>query len=287
MMQRLGKDLNRSTRAFSTLVRSEDQDGGEINLHGPSLLDVCMAPGGFSKYFLAVHPRGQVKGFSLPRSSGGHELLINPSDPRVKVQFTDITLMAAEMDVDVSMIVSEHPDKSRFHTTRPYQHDQFELAICDGQVLRTHERPTYRESNEAPRLLFSQLVLAMQRIKQNGSIIVLLHKLEQARTMKLLYTFNKFSRVELFKSSKSHAIRSSFYMVAKEVQPQSPDALEAVELWKESWRVLSFRGKAEYSNQSTEETRKMLEEFGDRLIRLGTPVWETQWCALSKTTFCN
>jgi hypothetical protein len=66
--------------------------------------------------------------------------------------------------------------------------------------------------------------LGLQRIKPGGTLIILLHKLETWHSMILVRFFSTFATVELFKPVKAHAIMSSFYMVAKNVQPQSTEA---------------------------------------------------------------
>ncbi|KAF2135091.1 uncharacterized protein K452DRAFT_239995, partial [Aplosporella prunicola CBS 121167] len=70
-----------------------------------------------------------------------------------------------------------------------------DLAICDGQVLRNHPRQSYREQVEASRLILSQLVFSLQRIKPRGTIVILLHKLDSWDNLELLYTFSKFAQI--------------------------------------------------------------------------------------------
>ena len=65
-------------------------------------------------------------------------------------------------------------------------------------------------------------------------MIVLLHKLEAPDTVSLLYTFSKFSSVKLFKHSKFHATRSSFYMIATNVQRQHQEIDIAIDTWKKT-----------------------------------------------------
>jgi hypothetical protein len=173
-----------------------------------------MAPGGFAASVLKVNANARVCGVSLPVSQGGHELLLPgwKTNPRIQVTFLDITMLASEMGItDVPM---NHTDASNFLQDRPFQSQVFDLVFCDGQVLRTHSREEYREQVEAKRLLTSQLVLALQRIKHCGKLVLLLHKVEALHTVLLLHTLSKFSLIQLFKPKKKHATRSSFYVVA-------------------------------------------------------------------------
>ncbi len=175
-MQGIGREIDQKTGVFSSI--------GHSTKH-PKFLDLCMAPGGFSQFLIDLHPNAEVCGISLPPSSGGHEMLLNLEDPRVKVQLLDITMLASEMQIsekDTLKIPLEHPDAGNFRTDRPYLSETFDLVICDGQVLRTHERLEYRERVEAGRLFVSQLVIGLSRIRTGGAMVVLLHKLERGAT---------------------------------------------------------------------------------------------------------
>jgi len=76
-------------------------------------------------------------------------------------------------------------------------------------------------------------VIAMEHLKNNGTLIAVLHNPESLETAEILHIFSSFSDITLFKPDKAHAKRSSFYMVTKNVQPHIQAAIEAVETWKE------------------------------------------------------
>ncbi|OCL05232.1 hypothetical protein AOQ84DRAFT_414080, partial [Glonium stellatum] len=113
-------------------------------------------------------------------------------------------------------ILTKHPDAINFLQHRPFQRQKFDFIFCDGQVLRMHVRAEYRETSEASRLLTNQLVLAMQWIRQDGKMVMLLHKADAWDTVALFYTFSKFSSLQLFRPKKKHSIRSSFSPSPKE-----------------------------------------------------------------------
>lgn len=272
--------MDQKTGVFSSVGRLRIQ---------PKFLDLCMAPGGFSQFLIDLHPHSEVCGISLPVSSGGHKILLNTEDPRVNIQFLDITMLASEMlssKEDLLKIPQDHPDAGNFRSDRPYLNATFDCVICDGQVLRTHERSEYRESVEAARLFMSQLVIGLSRIRPGGAMVILLHKLEKWRNMRLLHLFNKFSNVQLFKPKRSHALRSSFYMIASDVQPQSHHATEAVDSWKKVWTAATF-GPPEPENHSEKDAQDVLDSFGEQYLRLGTPIWLIQKNALEKSSFCR
>ena len=251
----------------------------------PTVLDLCMAPGGYSATALKYNAGASARGISLPPGLGGHPVILE--DPRVKVWLQDITMLAA--DLGFTEIPSNRPDRSEFVVDRcAYENLSFDLVFCDGQVLRTHapNRETYRDqTKEATRLICSQLILALTRIKSGGTLAMLLHKAESFRTMALLRDFDKFANIELFKPVVGHARRSSFYLIAKMVQPDHPDAIAAKARWMEVWKAATFpelsTDPASMFNVSDHEVSVLLAEFGERLIELAEPVWEIQRKALT------
>ncbi len=136
-MRTIGLELDEATSALTL------RGGGNSR---PAILDLCMAPGGFSSAALYRNPSALLRGISLPPSQGGHEMLLKGSwsktDPyaRVYVSFRDITLLAGEMGTPASSIPASHPDAASFSFDRPFLEQKFDLVFCDGQVLRTHER---------------------------------------------------------------------------------------------------------------------------------------------------
>lgn len=136
-MRNIARELNRATSAF-------DLQGSSNS--GPAILDLCMAPGGFSSFALSRNPSALLRGISLPPSQGGYEMLLQDSwsdtDPnaRIYVSFRDITLLADEMGTPISSIPASHPDAASFSPDRPFLDEEFDIVLCDGQILRTYER---------------------------------------------------------------------------------------------------------------------------------------------------
>lgn len=275
-MQHIGDEMEAST--------------GVINLkqQDPAILDLCAAPGGFVATALKYNPSATVCGISLPKSLGGHRLLVKfgRADRRVTVRYMDITLLGTEYGLDASQVAL-----SNLSSERPYLGQAFDLVFCDGQVLRTHaqHRDTEREKFEARRLTCSQLILALQRIRDGGTLIMLLHKVEAWNTLVTLRTVSAFSKVQLFKPKKYHATRSSFYMVATDLKPGSPAARIAVEGWKAMWREATIGlpdtdsedSFTALSKERVQEVNEMVEDFGAQLIQLAEPIWLVQKNALS------
>ncbi|WDK17053.1 hypothetical protein CGRA01v4_08336 [Colletotrichum graminicola] len=279
MMKDIGVELHRKLYAFT--------------IKGPPLgqkriLDMCMAPGGFLAIALQKNPGAHALGFSLPVSQGGFQRLLSPSK-NVEVKFMDITMLV--QDMGATDIPSNHPDSDHFIRQQQLgPQDKFHLVLCDGQVLRQHQefRAQYRERCEARRLTATQLALGLEHLEPGGTMVVLLHKVEAWDTVLLLWKFSKFSTVRLFKPTKRHVNRSSFYMVASKVQSLSAAATAAIKVWKEVWRVATFDLNGEMKHNWREEepsAKELIDEFGDQLIRLGKHIWKTQADALEKAAF--
>lgn len=230
------------------------------------------------------NPRACALGFSLPISEGGHKVLL-PTGPNVTLRFLDITMLAADMGI--AEIPAEHPEAERFLSQQLDPGQLFDLVLCDGQVLRTHSRAAYREKREARRLSATQLAIGLEHVKIGGTMIVLLHQVEATDTVSLLYRFNKFSSVEFFKPTRHHTKRSSFYMIATNIQSQHCEAILAVEMWKKQWKVATFGTDEEYKELRAAclYEEEVLGEFGTELVRLGRKVWGIQAKALENAPF--
>ena len=205
MLQDVGTELHNATQVFSF-----DKKRVEI-------LDLCIAPGGFGACALRENLMGVVDGFGLPVEEGGHPILVpyGKRDSRIRVHFSHITMWAEELGVDT--IPKDHPDASKFCRGWPYVHTSYDLVICDGQVLSTHQIAEYRERTESTRLPNAQLVLGLRRIKPGGTLILLFHRIHKWRCLRLLRPFNSFAKVQVYKPKTSHTEKSSFYLVAKNV----------------------------------------------------------------------
>jgi len=276
MMKEIGQEMHRSTCALAI---------SKMAPNSPTILDMCMAPGGFLVTTLNINPGARALGFSLPVSKGGHKALL-PRDPNVTLKFLDITMLAADMGV--KDIPAEHPEAKNLLSQQLNPGQLFDLVLCDGQVLRTHVRAAYRQMREARRLTVTQLAIGLEHVKIGGTMVVLLHKVEATDTVSLLYRFSKFSSVMLFKPTRHHAKRSSFYMIATNIQSQHCEAVLAVERWKREWKVATFGTDVEYEEElraACLNAEEVLGEFGIELVRLGREIWEIQARALEKAPF--
>ncbi|KAK0704079.1 hypothetical protein B0T26DRAFT_807478 [Lasiosphaeria miniovina] len=271
LMRTIGLELDKATSALTIQRRGKPR---------PAILDLCLAPGGFS--LAALQRNGWstiVRGISLPPEQGGHKVHlrnVSSEDNTTATKFVDyrdITLLAEEMGVPLSKIPASHPDRDLFSSYRPYLGRKFDLVFCDGQVLRTHERGKHRQEDEALRLLTSQLVLALQRIRSGGTMMILLHGADKWPSM-----------------------RSSFYLIVKGVKPGREAAVQAVERWKVQWKLATFENEVMNEREwevlggiegSAMEAEAVLKEFGSELLRLAEPVFAVQAEALKQAPWMS
>ncbi|KAI1484745.1 hypothetical protein F5X96DRAFT_411131 [Biscogniauxia mediterranea] len=303
MMEQIGDEMD----SASSILTLPDRPP----FSRPRVLDLCFSPGGFVSSIMKRNPNALIYGVTLPVSLGGHEIMLPRwrENPRLHVKFCDLTMRAADMGVDASMIPEGHPDRANFDfSTRLFAADSwqdtevdetFDLVICDGQVLRTHApmRAAYRENREASRLTLAQLVIGIQRLRKvgnsghRGRLVMLLHKVDALDTAWLLRTISTFAKIRLFKPRHKHALRSSFYLLATEVRADSDEAAQAINEWRKDWAIATLGTEHEWIYRQNEKlfnseaVSKLTMEFGQELIRLGEPVWRTQTSALKKAPF--
>lgn len=280
MMKDIGAQMQKKTGALTP---------GELDASVFQMLDLCMAPGAFTLSVMSHNRHRNVlaHGITLPVRDGGHQLLVDRS--QVRVEELDITMLATEFGCET--IPQSHPDHGLFLTQQPFCDQQFQLILCDGQVLRNtvHPRSEHREIFEARRLADAQLILALQRIMPGGTIVMLLHKAEAYDTIELLHQFDSFSEIQLFKPIKHHQIRSSFYLIAKDVQPHAETAQAALKEWKKDWYRSTFGGENGTGEKDKDIDMKraqdILDKFGGRLVEMAEPLWKLQADALAAKDF--
>jgi hypothetical protein len=142
-------------------------------------------------------------------------------------------MLANEMGRPATSIPTQHPDIKKFSSKRPFQNETFDLVFCGATGARlAHAGAEHHESHKRLRLVTSQLVFALQRLRNQGSLVLVMHKPESFNTAEVIHTFTKCSTVRLFKSKTKHAITSSFYIVAMKVDTQSEEMQSAMVKWK-------------------------------------------------------
>ena len=245
--------------------------------------------------------------------------MILPLDKLRGMKYADVTMLASEMLKGIDKTIPKgFSDATKLISLRPFVSHKMDLVLLDGIVLRTHERASYRQQNEPLRLSTAQLVLGMQRIRQGGTLIMLMHKVDSWSSVELIYSkrsctyclscpnysrlltiadqknriaISKFASVELFKPKTAHAARSSFYVIAKNVDIESSSAAAAMAEWRYKWFMATF-GRQEGAGVKKIEPDEMLvlgilKTFGQKLVQMGKPIWRIQADALARTAYAG
>lgn len=276
--QDIGRELHKATGAFTISWTR----GLRTNI-----LDMCMAPGGLLRVAIRRNPEAHITAFSLPPENGGHEVLLPPlKRQRQAIKLLDVTMLAADMGVET--IPEDHTDFQNFLHKHLTAECLFDLVLCDGHVLRTHERAAYREEREFSRLKATQLALGLEHVKPGGTMVVLLHQLGYIYTAEIVHRFTKFSSVQLFKPLAGHAMRDSFYLIAKDIRADSADAVKATQDWKHFWEVATFGCAEDFEalvHRDVLRAQELIDEFGEELVERGKELWNVQAQALAKAPF--
>lgn len=117
-MQSIAAGMHELTRAL------------QISSKEPQIIDLCMAPGGYTASAININPSAIVFGVTLPQTFGWHPVLLK-NRLQTNIVFTDITIEAAELGV--TDLPKEHPELNLFKTEclLPADH-KFDLVFCDG-----------------------------------------------------------------------------------------------------------------------------------------------------------
>jgi 23S rRNA U2552 (ribose-2'-O)-methylase RlmE/FtsJ len=281
----IGEEMDENTSVITLAAADGSQS--------PRVLDIGMAPGGFAQTVLRKHRDARIRGITLPSKMGGLRMMLPgwKYNLKIRIEFVDIMMLANEMGCPATSLPTHHPDIAKFSSDRPFRNETFDLVFCGATgatTQRAHAGAEHHESHKRLRLATSQLVFALQRLRNQGSLVLVMHKPESFDTAEIIRTFTKCSSVRLFKSKTKHAITSSFYMVAMDVDTQSEAMQSAILEWKKQWEDATFQSNGALSTCpriSEDQVREMLAEFGPQLIDLAMPLWKTQADALRASPF--
>ncbi|KAF8956840.1 hypothetical protein BDZ97DRAFT_145792 [Flammula alnicola] len=277
-------DLNRIWfQRMKAALREIDEKLCFIPTHEPvEFLDLGCCPGGFSSYMLDKNAEAKGFGVSLPVADGGHEFALESDHgSRFELSYTNLTYYQLGPSV---------MDDQRLHSL-PIEISgrSFDMALLDGHQLRTQISALPWDND---RLLISQLILALQAVKEGGTIMVKLPLPHNPLAAKILYLFSITSeRLLRWKPTSMHANRGTFYAVVKGVgRGREASRLPSILLsLKELWVSLTFGGEKRSGRHLVPEdfdflitTEDLVRHHLDWLMQLGTPLWQVQQNALRR-----
>lgn len=277
MTQAVGEGLASGTRIF------------DLQTTDPKVLDLCMAPGGFTTTAAKYLSGSVIDAITLPSHLGGLEVMATEFCHHIV--YADITMYPREMNYE-GPIPTGHPDSTNFDLSRPFLGTMYDIVICGGAVGDRHPMESYRDGCERSRLRASELVFALNRLKQGGSIVLLLHLVDSWDTACVIHALSQFSDIQLYKHPRIHAIKSSFYLVAKNIDLKHPAARASISYWQDLWKYLTFRESEDITcpvsslfGSGDDFVRQLMDTFGPRFLELAQPVWRIQAEALSRAPF--
>ncbi|KAF2432649.1 hypothetical protein EJ08DRAFT_126011 [Tothia fuscella] len=177
---------------------------------------------------------------------------------KVKLRFTNVTNLIDEFVDEKNPVQGPVPKKFERGNDMFTEH-KFDLVIGDGHIIDgpsekdkknteiTKPKPKIYdlpEDIEYYRLTAAEVVIGLSRIAHGGTFVLvpMAHESNAWETFKLITALMQFSTVTFFKPENLHQAKSSFYIIAKNVQSESSECKELVERWKRIWRWATFYG---------------------------------------------
>ncbi|KAG8924559.1 hypothetical protein FRC00_005007 [Tulasnella sp. 408] len=175
---------------------------------GPlNFLDLGCAPGGYSKCILETNPKATGTGVCLPVDDGGHLFMLPKYlQDRYTVHYADMTKYNLRNGEGKGYTYAYPP---------PFRPASFDLVVADGHPLHT------REFNaRVPHVLvITQLIIAVNAVKEGGTIFIKLSKFTSFNTASILYLLDSIcSSMETIKPRTVHGNRGTFYTIVRGVQ---------------------------------------------------------------------
>ncbi|KAI9776065.1 MAG: hypothetical protein M1835_005612 [Candelina submexicana] len=261
---------------FKETVLERDEKVGPVACASSTLhvLDLCMAPRAYAAFIMEHYPSARIDAVTLSTAVGGHEVLVeHGGNTQIDLVEADITAYAAECCIDDRW--KDSPLAKNLVSSRLYPGKKYDLVICDGKTEQKHlENYEQVKKLEGVRLKTAQLILGLEHLKLGGTLYMLLHNIQNGDTISLLWRFSRFSEVSVFKPTKCHTSRSSFYSIAKQIQTESKDLQKLVETCKQAWTGATLEGRV--TEVTKEEVRVLLDLFGPKVIEFGHQIWPTQ-----------
>lgn len=276
------------------------------------VLDMGMAPGGFLESILEINRDVldlSVKAITLPHDLGGHKILLQryrsgnkeaqvPTErddyqvalgerQSVDTRQFDITMLAGDLGMSKLPISHPHrPEKESFLPPQPFLKGPFDLVVCGCQLVRSLDRIVGPKHIEKVRNFTSQLAIGLDRLAEDGTMIVLIHNLGAWHNLHMIWRFRQFSdHVDVVKPDTVNTRFCTAYMIAQRVHKTHPEHARAVKRWRDEWETAMFQTEEEYVRKFVSEDEALAEtvlaeigldvqEWGQRIWRIQADAWK-------------
>ena len=267
-------------------------------------LHIGSYPWGFSLYFLKENPRSMVDVLEFSQKCDGGPFPLEKGLELLGMESQSLGALTTTLtDVSRHSLFLPHsknfptdsPDRPAFENNPPLPlhmqslptktSDQvYSTVFCDFLRLQGPKYGHVLSHWESGRQMVSQLILGLSFIKPGGSIMVWLRHLEYWNTFVTIYRFTKISTVSLYKPTRQYALKSGFYLLARNVQPELGECKDWVEELKRTWYQMTFEGLHGLGNPvdagENLDLDKVLNEWGEDFLIMGENVWRIQRDAL-------
>jgi hypothetical protein len=154
------REIGRELDADMAIITLATHNGNQA----PKILDIGMAPRGFTATVLEKHPAATIQDIILPRAIEGLAVMLPrwKANPRFLIDFTDVTILTNVMGRSKASVPTTH----------------LELTVCGASVQCAQPRANYRDSRERLRLATTQVILLLT-LRMFSTLIPTLHHLYQ------------------------------------------------------------------------------------------------------------
>lgn len=167
-----------------------------------NFLDICAAPGIYSKYILDKYPKSKGVGISLDPKEGGHEFKISNDDRYKKIY------------EDVHQIILP-PCKS--NNVNPNILELMRSPIYDLCITSCIPYSISAKSKDEYKIIFKSLTICLNLLKENGMLIINFTFKNMMFAINFVYLLSLlFRRIKLFKSTKLWILQRTFYVIGYE-----------------------------------------------------------------------
>lgn len=172
-------------------------------------MDICAAPGVYSKYILDKYPTATGIGISLDPKEGGHEFkisLLNGRNNRYEKIYKDI--------FQISTDTEELREFDGNTSTRRCIDEEEKYDLCMASCIPYN---VSAKSKDEYRIIFKSLTICLNSLKQNGTLIINFTFKDMIFAINFVYLVSLlFKRIKLFKSTKLWVMQRTFYVIGYE-----------------------------------------------------------------------
>jgi len=168
----------------------------KVSIH--KFMDICAAPGVYSKYILEKYPESKGVGISLDPKEGGHEFKILFDDRYQKI-YKDVYKISTS---NPELIQQEEPRVGKL------------IPLYDMCMTSCIPYNISAKSKDEYKIIFKSLTVCLDSLKENGTLIINFSFKDMVFAINFVYLISLlFSQIKLFKSTKLWVLQRTFYVI--------------------------------------------------------------------------